>query len=113
MTKAAFDKIAEGLTEALEIARGTAEPKQLYVPPEIDVHAIRAKAGMTQDSFASAFGFTVHQIRQWEQGRSRPLGAMRAYLMLIGRDPRAVLRSLRGAGGRKRGEARTAAQPSA
>lgn len=109
MTKAAFDKIAEGLTEALKIARGTAEPKQIYVPPEIDVRAIRAKAGMTQDSFASAFGFTIHQIRQWEQGRSRPLGAMRAYLMLIERDPRAVLKFLHGATGHRKGEGRSAA----
>ncbi|MGH7066427.1 MAG: helix-turn-helix domain-containing protein [Acetobacteraceae bacterium] len=109
MTKAAFDKIAEGLTEALEIARGAAEPRQLYVPPEIDVRAIRAKAGMTQDSFASAFGFTVHQIRQWEQGRSRPLGAMRAYLMLIERDPHAILKFLHGANGRRKGEGRSAA----
>jgi putative transcriptional regulator len=109
MTKAAFDKIAEGLTEALEIARGTAEPRRLYVPPEIDVRGIRAKARMTQDSFASAFGFTVHQIRQWEQGRSRPLGAMRAYLMLIEREPRAVLKVLHAPNARKKGEGRSAA----
>ncbi len=42
---------------------------------------------MSQDSFASAYGFTIHQIRQREQGRVRPLGALRAYLMLIDRDP--------------------------
>jgi putative transcriptional regulator len=109
MTKAAFDKIAEGLTEALEIARGTVEPRRLYVPPEIDVRGIRAKAGMTQDSFASAFGFTVHQIRQWEQGRSRPLGAMRAYLMLIDRDSRTVLKFLHGANARRKGQDKSAA----
>jgi putative transcriptional regulator len=109
MTKAAFDKIAEGLTEALEIARDTAEPKRLYVPPEIDVRSIRARAGMTQDRFASAFGFTIHQIRQWEQGRSRPLGAMRAYLMLIERDPPAVLKFLLGISGRGNDRGRPAA----
>lgn len=109
MTKAAFDKIAEGLTEALEIVRGTTKPRRLHVPPEIDVRAIRARAGMTQDSFASAFGFTVHQIRQWEQGRSRPLGAMRAYLMLIERDPHAILKFLHGANRRRKGEGRSAA----
>lgn len=109
MTRAAFDKIAEGLTEALEIARGVAAPRRLYVPPEIDVRAIRGKAEMTQDSFASAFGFTVHQIRQWEQGRSRPLGAMRAYLMLIERDPRAVLKFLHGANARIKSQGKTAA----
>jgi putative transcriptional regulator len=91
MSKKAFGKIAEGLNEALAIARGEKAPLQLYVPPEMDVRRIRNKAGLSQDQFASAFGFTVHQIRQWEQGRSRPLGAMRAYLMLIDRDPKSAL----------------------
>jgi putative transcriptional regulator len=50
---------------------------------------------LSQEDFASAFGFTVHQMRQWEQGRSRPLGAVRAYLMIIERDPQLVLRILR------------------
>jgi len=94
MTRRAFEKIAEGLTEALAIARGEAEPARMHVPAEIDVRAIRAKAGMSQDAFASAFGFTVHQVRQWEQGRNRPSGAMRAYLMLIADDPRDILRKL-------------------
>ncbi len=101
MSKAAFNKIAEGLNEALAVARGEAKPYRLHVPPEIDVRAIRNKAGMTQDRFASAFGFTVHQIRQWEQGRSRPLGAMRAYLLIIERDPRSILDSLHAATARQ------------
>jgi putative transcriptional regulator len=96
MTKAAFDKIAEGLNEALSIARGVSQPAHMYVPAEIDVRAIRAKTCLAQEEFASAFGFTVHQIRQWEQGRHRPLGAMRAYLMVIDADPVAVLATLRG-----------------
>ena len=95
MTKAAFDKIAEGLTEALAIAKGEAVPARLHVPAEIDVRAIRTKTGMSQDAFASAFGFTVSQIRQWEQGRYRPLGAMRAYLMVIDQNPAGVLAMLR------------------
>jgi putative transcriptional regulator len=96
MTKAAFDKIAEGLQEALAIARGTAEPAQWHVPEEIDVRSIRIGTGLAQEEFARAFGFTVHQIRQWEQGRHRPLGAMRAYLVVIGRNPSAVLTMLQG-----------------
>ena len=83
MTSRAFDKIAEGLNEALAIARGSAEPARLHVPPEMNVRAIRAKTSMAQEQFASAFGFSIHQVRQWEQGRHRPLGAMRAYLMVI------------------------------
>jgi putative transcriptional regulator len=98
MSKRAYDKIADGLKEAIAIARGEKKPAKLYVPPEIEVRAIRAKLGLSQDSFASTFCFTVHQIRQWEQGRCRPLGAERAYLMIINRDPKHVLELLRAAG---------------
>ena len=96
MSKTAFDKIAEGLAEALAITNGTASPAKLHVPAEMDVRAIRAKTKMAQDQFASAFGFTVHQVRQWEQGRHRPLGAMRAYLMVIDRNHEEVLALLHG-----------------
>src|ERR1700680_886390 len=95
MSKKAVDKIAEGMKEAIEIARGERQPAKLYVPPEIDVRAIRNKLGVSQDGFAAAFGFTIHQIRQWEQGRSRPLGAVRAYLSVIDRDPKFLLGLLR------------------
>lgn len=91
MSKKAFDRIAEGLNEALAVARGQAEPARMHVPAEMDVRAIRQRTGLSQDAFASAFGFTVHQVRQWEQGRHRPTGAMRAYLMAIGRDHEVIL----------------------
>ncbi len=102
MSKRAYDKIAAGLKEAIAISRGEAKPAKLYVPPEIDVRAIRSKLDLSQDDFASQFGFTVHQIRQWEQGRSRPLGAVRAYLMIINRDPKRVLEILRAAAATKK-----------
>ena len=95
MSRKAFDKIAEGLNEALAVAVGDAEPARMYVPPEIDVRAVRAKTGMAQDRFASAFGFTIYQVRQWEQGRHRPLGAMRAYLMVIDKNHEEILALLR------------------
>lgn len=86
----AFDKIAEGLNEALSIAKGEARPAKLFVPPELDVKEIRKKIDLSQDDFAAHFGFSINQIRDWEQGRSRPIGGVRAYLMLIDRDPDAV-----------------------
>ena len=101
MSKKAFEKIAEGLTEALAIARGQAKPARLHVPAEIDVRAIRRRTGLSQDDFATAFGFTINQIRDWEQGRARPLGGVRAYLFIIERDPKRVLELLRKPRGRK------------
>ena len=101
MSKKAFDKIAEGLTEALAIARGEVKPAKLHVPAEIDVRAIRARTRLSQEDFATAFGFTINQIRDWEQGRARPLGGVRAYLLIIERDPRRVLELLRKPRGKK------------
>jgi putative transcriptional regulator len=95
MTKRAFDKITGGLREALSIARGDATPAKLDIPPEIDVRYIRNKLRLSQDDFAAAFGFTLNQITAWEQGRSRPLGGVRAYLMLIDREPGTVISMLR------------------
>jgi putative transcriptional regulator len=34
------------------------------------VRAIRAQTGLSQDDFATAFGFTINQIKDWEQGRA-------------------------------------------
>lgn len=90
MARKAFDKIAGGLEEALAIAKGEARAAKLFVPPEIDVKAIRQELELSQDDFAAHFGFSINQIRDWEQGRSRPLGGVRAYLMLIEQNPQVV-----------------------
>jgi len=95
MGKKAFDKIAGGLSEVLAITRGEAKPAKLYIPTEIDVRATRSKLALSQEDFAALFGFTVNQIKDWEQGRSRPLGGVRAYLMIIDRDAKSVLALLR------------------
>jgi putative transcriptional regulator len=97
MSKKVFDQIAEGLNEALAVARGEAKPAKWHVPAEIDVRAIRAKLHLSQEDFAAWFGFTINQIRDWEQGRARPLGGMRAYLMLIEREPQKIQKMLRAA----------------
>ena len=94
MSKRAFEKIAEGLDQAIEIARGERKPSKLYIPPEIDVKDLRRRLKLSQDDFATTFGFTLNQIREWEQGRSRPIGGVRAYLMMICLDPEGVQRIL-------------------
>jgi len=105
MSKRAFDQIAEGLNEALSVARGKTKPAKWHVPADIDVRAIRTKlhvslqrpARVSQEDFAAWFGFTINQIREWEQGRARPLGGVRAYLLLIERDPKTIQNLLRAA----------------
>jgi putative transcriptional regulator len=88
-------RLIDAAKEAAAIARGEREPARVFVPSDIDVKGIRLRLHLSQDDFASQFGFTINQIRDWEQGRSRPLGGVRAYLLIIERDPRSVKRLLR------------------
>jgi putative transcriptional regulator len=83
-------RLIQAAKEAAAIARGDVAPARIHVPADIDVKAVRQKLALGQDAFASEFGFSINQIRDWEQQRTRPLGAMRAYLMIIDRDPEGV-----------------------
>lgn len=95
MSKKVFEQIAEGMREALAVTRGEAMPYNLHVPAEIDVKAIRARTGLSQKDFASTFGFGFDQLKQWEQSRSRPVQALRAYLLLINAQPTQMIKALR------------------
>jgi len=68
-----------------------------HVPPKTDVRALRETLGLSQSDFAALFGFNVRSLQDWEQGRRRPEIPIRAYLLVIQRDPQAVIRALRAA----------------
>jgi putative transcriptional regulator len=93
MSKAG-ERLIKAANEARAIARGDLKAARVFIPADIDVRAIRQKMKLSQDDFAAQFCFSVNQIKDWEQGRSRPLGGVRAYLMIIDREPEAVLRLL-------------------
>ena len=59
---------------------------------------IRFKLGMSQATFAEAFGIPLGTLRDWEQHRREPDQAARAYLDVIAREPEAVRRALAQAG---------------
>ena len=91
-------RLISAAKEAAAIAKGDKEPARIFVPSDIDVKEIRRNLHLTQDDFASEFGFTVNQIRDWEQLRTRPTGGARAYLLLVESEPtriRGLLKSLR------------------
>ena len=98
MSKVA-DGIRRGLEDAVAYAKGKADQSRyrVHVPVRVDVRAIRQGLGMTQEQFARCFGFSVNTLRHWEQGKRRPEGPTRAYLLVIERAPKAVQRALRAA----------------
>ena len=62
----------------------------------LDVRAIRAKLGLTQEQFAVRYGLDIDAVRNWEHGRRTPDTAARSYLNAIGADPEAVAAALWG-----------------
>jgi putative transcriptional regulator len=80
--------------EALVIAKGEAEPSRIFLPPKVDVAAIRKRTGLSQDKFARRYGFSPSAVRDWEQRRRNPEPAARTLLLVIDREPRAVERAL-------------------
>jgi putative transcriptional regulator len=55
---------------------------------------IRRALDLTQEEFASQFGIPLGTLRDWEQGRSEPDQATKAYLKVIAYDPEGVRRAL-------------------
>jgi putative transcriptional regulator len=69
---------------------------QAVIMEPVDVKAIRAKLGMSQEEFAQTFGLNVAALRDWEQQRRMPRGPARTLLRIIDREPAAVRRALAG-----------------
>ena len=89
-------RLIQSAKEARKIVRGEADAKsyKMHIPAEIDVRAVRVRLKLTQEEFAVRYGLTLARVRDWEQGRSSPDSAARAYLTVIEREPKAVARAL-------------------
>ena len=91
---AAFKSIKLGLQEAIAHANGEAGDVRLHRPRVIDVNALRAKVGMTQEQFAARFGFSTATLRHWERGDRSPHGPALVLLNVIEHNPQAVIEAL-------------------
>ncbi len=90
-------EIIQGLTESIAHFRGerTLSTRSILIPGSVNVTAVRRKTGLSQSQFADRFGFSLRTLQEWEQGRSAPDAAVRAYLLVIDRQPKAVDLALR------------------
>ena len=102
LSKAARDALAiadwrkiDAMTDA-DIARQIASNPDAApdMAPEIDVHAIRRAAGMTQAQFAAAYKFSLRTVQEWERGAKKPSGPARTLLRAIKADPEGLRKAL-------------------
>lgn len=91
---AAFESIKLGLQEAIAHAKGEAGGVRLHRLRVVDVKALRAKVGMTQEQFAARFGFSTATLRHWERGDRSPHGPALVLLNVIEHNPQAVIEAL-------------------
>ncbi len=104
--KKTVDDLAGGRTAYVEApaVRDYAALKRKLVGQEIAVHqfrarhvdvkALRARLGISQEDFAGRYGLDVATVRNWEQGRTTPDGPAARLLQLIDRDPDKVVEML-------------------
>ena len=90
----AFESIKQGLQEAIAHAKDEASGVRVHRPRAVDVKAIRTKVGMTQEQFATRFGFSTATLRHWERGDRSPHGLALVLLNVIEHNPQVVIEAL-------------------
>ncbi len=82
-----FQALLTSVQQADAIINGKAES-------EVEVKAVRAKTGLTQEKFALIVGVSKRTLENWEQGRRHPTGPARALLKILDADPVGAMKAL-------------------
>jgi putative transcriptional regulator len=96
-------RACDNQTDRSQIVDGQVLPDGSTRPPERQarlkrvpqVKVMRRAMGLAQEDFSARFRIPLGTLRDWEQGKTEPDQAARAYLTVIARDPEAVRRALR------------------
>ena len=71
-------------------------PERLALMKRVpQVKVMRRALGLTQEEFGARYHIPLGTLRDWEQGKSEPDQAARAYLTVIARNPKAVTEALK------------------
>ena len=90
----AFESIAKGLQEAIDLFDGKDVESKSYKLPLMDVAKLRKSLGLTQLQFAEKLRISVATLRHWERGDRTPQGPALALLNVVAKEPEAVMRAL-------------------
>ena len=89
-----FEQLIESASQAAEIVRGERAPSRTYEVTSDIIREIRESIGLSQEKFAGLIHISVGTLRNWEQGRRRPVGPAAALLTAIRNDPKRVVAAL-------------------
>jgi putative transcriptional regulator len=91
------DRLKDGLTEAIQFAKGELTLRTVRVPdppPEIaakEVTSLRTKTGMSQAVFARVLNVSTKTVQSWEQGERKPSHAALRMLQVFRASPTFVI----------------------
>ena len=94
MEKTLFDDLKQSLKEAKAIREGEMNASRRFTVDPIDVKAVRAKTGLSQNEFAQMIQISTRTLQNWEQKRRNPTGPAAALLKIVSAEPEVALRSL-------------------
>jgi putative transcriptional regulator len=93
-----FDAMTEADRHAAAMADPDARPwtdeELARARPVSRVKTIRRAFKLSQEEFADQFHIPIETIRDWEEGRTEPDAAARAYLRVIASEPETVRKAL-------------------
>ena len=90
-----FGELESNLKEAVQITKGRASPKTIYVMvTPAQIKAVRRTIGMSQAVFARTFHLSLDTVKGWEQGKRSPDAAASNYLRMIQADPEFVQKTI-------------------
>lgn len=85
---------AAALTDPDNPPRTPEHEKHLKPAPHQQIKMMRRALRLTQEEFSARFRIPLGTLRDWEQGKTQPDQAARAYLRVIARNPEAVVEAL-------------------
>ncbi|WP_390896880.1 helix-turn-helix domain-containing protein [Rubinisphaera margarita] len=95
-----FERLARGLEEGIEHAKGERELRTTEVPeapPEIapqTLSAIRLQTRMSQAMFAKLFSVSTKTIQSWEQGSRKPSESSLRLIEVFSQHPEILCRTV-------------------
>ncbi len=104
----AVEPLAAMTPEEIEAAAWRDPDARPFTPEELAkvkrvprTKTLRRALGLTQEEFAARYHIPLGTLRDWEEGRSEPDQAVRAYLTVIAHDPEGVRRALEAGPGQR------------
>ncbi|MBQ3643916.1 MAG: helix-turn-helix domain-containing protein [Candidatus Riflebacteria bacterium] len=89
-----FSRLLESAKQFVQIKEKKIPPSRIFEFDSNEVKALRESLNKSQSEFAKLLGVSVSTLRNWEQGRRKPMGPAQALLKLVKLQPQIVLSSL-------------------